>query len=398
MMPFPVNMTEGPVSKKICLSASGSQNEPSTRARELQRTLKEKYDAEKSWYDIKNMYFTNMNNQLKESRQNLMTKRGAELSCFCKGKCNCNRKHFEKELKCKKVLNETKLMRTKLFNIKQIMDHVLVDKLHALDCTESDDCLSRMQRVLVKDPLSLERKREIVGRSESITSIVGNRRSPLHDAINRGHVKCVGFLLENGAKLTSLTTLENNGILHTLYKSVKDPQKRLDILKLILPYGVVHKLPQNSGKFALNRATSLSAVEEVTILLQLGAIMNKSQVQCIMLASWGVPIELCHQLLLEALQFYKAFGGKFHVCARKDPKRDLMQYLKCYKHRRHFRDVKPKIKALVSNPMSLTEISRLAVRKCIRKDYFESIKKLEVPEDLQPVLRFDDVTITKLPD
>lgn len=111
----------------------------------------------------------------------------------------------------------------------------------------------------------------------------------------------------------------------------------------------------------------------------------------------GLPSEECHRKLLEALKLYKTFGGKFPMCLTRASNRDLMQYLnKSFKHRRHFNGIKLKIKKLISNPLSLCEISRLVIRNCISKNYVESIEKLEVPVDLQSFLRFNDVTITEL--
>ncbi|KAF4526064.1 hypothetical protein B566_EDAN015084 [Ephemera danica] len=340
------------------------------------------------------------------------------------------------------VVGDMIYARKGLCNIEQIVYDMSLEKLHLDDCTESEECLLRMQRELARDHFILECKREIRSENGLMSSNVNLRQSPLHHAVIKRHVKCVKFLLERGANVNSLTTIQENTILHSLYSVFTEEEKRLEILKLLLKYGVASIFEQNkAGGYALRMSSLMDSMNEVTLLLQYGATMTREETQNVIIETWkmcnlqmlkiilleccnnlnlnafaydfcrqlinvsyhkmilqGVPADECHEKLLEALKFYKAFGGKFCVYPWDIPNQGLMQYLKKYKHRKYFKGAKSRIKALISNPMSLKEISRLAVSKCIRKDYHANIKKLEVPEDMQPFLRFDDVTITERPE
>ncbi|KAF4521959.1 hypothetical protein B566_EDAN009487 [Ephemera danica] len=429
---FATNMSNP---KRICLNASRNpEDERTIRTKGNHTKLKAKYDTKMRIYKVTSETMLYFKETMEFRRKNLLTK-GCTGSCYDKCNGDCKIEHFKIEHKQKEVLVCLKAMENEIFNYKQTLDHMSVEMLHDYDCTESDDCLLRMQRVLNQDPLSLERKREIQDTGGSITC--DGRQSPLHDAVSKGHIKCIKFLLENGARVNSLTTLRSNTVLHTLYETHEYSQQRLEILTLLLQYGFSCSL-EDAGEYALKSAT---AADEVSLLLNHGAILLGSELRNLLYEVWlsydlqlvklylltyskrinlaigyqdlcqglvqqcykkmilaKVPLDVCHQKLLEALKLYKAFGGKFPVCQSADPDQDLMQYLICFQHRRHFDGIVSRIETLVSNPMSLKEISRLAVRKCIQKNYLENIKQLEAPEDLQPFLRFDDIIVTERPD
>ncbi|KAF4521954.1 hypothetical protein B566_EDAN009482 [Ephemera danica] len=427
---FATNMSDDfePVAKRTRLSVSRAQSESMTDAGELQKELKtlyEQHDTMMSKCEEMCKLVPNMNQTVNTINKLVSNEGTAGLQVW-------DMKHNMKKVEC-----GIESAQRGLSNIKQHIENLSIEKLHDDNCIESDECILEMQKVLLRDPLSLERKQTI----PFLLASSHHKYSPLHHAVNDGHVKCVKFLLERGADVTSLTTLEDDTILHTLYKAdFLFDVERLGILKLLLKYGVSCMFSHNqAGNLAIRKAAMDISAEEFCLLFEHGATLTQLETRKAILRAWecyelpmlkflflhspyqlylgpsdlcqqlacicykkmmlkGVPLDLCLEKYLEALKFYKAFGGKFRVTPWLDPNRDLLQFFKRYKHGRHFKGAKKGIKALISNPMSLKEISRLAVRKYIHNDYVENVKNLEVPVDLQPFLRFDDVTITIVPD
>ncbi|KAF4521955.1 hypothetical protein B566_EDAN009483 [Ephemera danica] len=428
-------MSDKPVAKRTRLSVSRLQTEDTCDAEEMQIELRMlHYNMISKCDEIIHELIPKMN-QCINTTEDLATKPGIE----------CQRQEIEFNINS--VQSHVLSAQENLSVIKKVVDHILIERLHTCDCNESDECLLKMQRLLIRDPCSLERRADI--RDVSGSLIDKRNCSPLHDAISKGHMKCIKFLLERGAKVTSIASFSRGTILHTLYimrpmhhsSKYDTSTRRLAILKLLLKYGVSRVFQQKqSGSFALRMASILNEPDEVALLFQHGATMHHLETQSVILNAWkcynlqlvklfflhyshqfyipgpqslyqeliqhcyikmvlpGVPLRLCHEKLLEALQLYKAFGGKFGVHPWKYPNHNLLRYLEGYKRKRHFTGVISRIKTLISNPLSLKEISRLVVFKCVCKDYVENIKKLEVHVDLQPFLRFDDVTITEKPD
>jgi hypothetical protein len=317
--------------------------------------------------------------------------------------------------------------------------------LHSKTCKGEDEDLLRMQQMLTEDPASLERVNYF---EHDYQNVAGFTLTPLMHATHVGHLKCFKFLLEQGANGSkTLVEIMKSGhvrikcfFFHVLYFFKTD--HRFEMARCLLNHGffattqldryhtllfVNQQIQQfNMGdersfpfveillKFCSKNFNFINGTDFQTLLLNSFKCFDTNVLPLIrVLLLYGASIDPIIQFdapkklalvvpysdnpcaankYLEVMKLYHAFSG--------DLNRNYCDILECvYRNKksvRAFSTVIVKLFDMISNPMRLQDLARLAVRNCMGKNYMVDYDKLPLPIGLQSFMRFEDIEITEV--
>jgi hypothetical protein len=310
-----------------------------------------------------------------------------------------------------------------------------------------------MQQELEDDPSCIEDLHEVTidGRKLKINA--------LFSAVDKGHMKCIEFLIENGANinvqiekfdvtqsifafflLRPINRFENsndvlecllnngtynsmnciNGLQLLLCNSIR--RGNVKRCKILLDHGIAFQHPSlTSDGVSVTGPLLLGNNGVAKLLLQYSADFEPGTIKeynsqdpfhqkwahflislanrfitTVHLQPWKT--ESSEASFLEAVQIYLAFGG--YVFFKGDgtenpPRHNVLEYLERHKVEHEIvANTREKIMAMITKPMSLQGLARLAVRRSMGRHMLRNIKTLGLPTDLESFMQFDDVIIT----
>ncbi|KAF4522751.1 hypothetical protein B566_EDAN009296 [Ephemera danica] len=330
-------------------------------------------------------------------------------------------------------------------SIQRIMDQAQMETIHSYKCKEKKlKDLKAMNEMITKYPHRLEQPNVRYNNRGSagwlMMGEVPDMIPSLHDAVYRGHLKCVEILLSRGASIHSVSTKFKHTVLQSLMNQSESPN-RYELLQLLLENDASPIPSSNNDIDLLYVAVKNSLLKEAKLLIQHGLDIDyldpvtgelleplKSKLPSLQQAFFLFNFKMVKLLLLHGGSLSRAAWyskdkkdcsipellvdnviysiDQCFICdmvGRKISKEEapimlleslkiyqefggnlgnVMDYLSSLKKVKVFNMVQNELKALIYNPMTLKSTARLAVKKCMdSKSYLQNIKKLKVMQE-----------------